>query len=183
MRWLSLLAAVFLAGCASIEPVVPPRTQSLIDSFQLTGRVAARNGQDGFSGTLDWRHQADRDELLISGPLGQGAARIVRNADSVMLEIPDQPPRFAADAETLTESALGFPLPLAGLPYWVQAQPFHSARRTYTTEGDVATLAEAGWQIEYLSYRDVGARRLPGKVFMEAGDIKLKLIIDEWQAP
>jgi outer membrane lipoprotein LolB len=181
MRWFSLLAAVFLAGCASVEPVVPPRAQALIDVFHLTGRLAVRNGQDGFSGTLDWRHVPDGDELLISGPLGQGAARIVRTVDGVTLELPDQPPRFAADAESLTQATLGFPLPLAGLPYWVQAQPFHAARLTHGAEGEVATLVEDGWQIDYLSYRDLGARRLPGKVFMESGDIKLKLIIDEWQ--
>lgn len=182
MRWGYLLAFTLLAGCATTEaPPAVPRVQSLLDTFHLTGRVAARNAQDGFSGTLDWRHAPDRDELLISGPLGQGAARIVRNANGVTLDLPDQPPRHAADAESLTQSTLGFPLPLTGLPYWVQAQPYRVAQQTHTPEGHVATLAEDGWRIEYLNYRDFGPRQLPGKVFMESGELKLKFIIDAWQ--
>ena len=44
---------------------------------------------------------------MLTSPLGRGVARIVRDADGVALEVPNQPTRRAPDAESLTREALG----------------------------------------------------------------------------
>lgn len=180
------VALALLAGCATLEPapVIPPTTQALLTSFQINGRISVRDGTEGFSGNLTWRHVNTEDEFVILSPLGQGVARIVRNAAGVSLEMPGQAIVRAADAESLTQSTLGFSLPLSGLPHWVQAQPIGSAPQLrHNADGTLDQLKEQGWQIDYLAYRAVGARQLPGKVFMENAALKLRLIVDEWQVP
>lgn len=179
-------ALALLAGCATLEPApaVPPLAQPLLTSFQIAGRISVRHGNEGFSGNLTWRHANEEDEFVILTPLGQGVARIIKNAAGVSLETPDQAIVHAQDAESLTQSSLGFALPLSGLPYWVQAQPIGSdATLRHNPEGTLDQLGEQGWQIDYLAYRAVGALQLPGKVFMENLDVKLRLIVDEWQVP
>lgn len=178
--------AFILSGCATLEtsPVATPLSQPLLTSFQITGRISVRHGAEGFSGNLSWRHVDDADEFVILTPLGQGVARILKDASGVSLQMPEQPIVRAPDAETLTQSALGFALPLSGLAHWVQAQPVGAdAQRRYTPEGTLDQLIEQGWQIDYQAYRAVGALQLPGKVFMENAEVKLRLVIDEWQAP
>ena len=46
--------------------------------FELAGRIAVRYRNEAVSGNIAWRHARDGDELLITSPLGQGVARIVR---------------------------------------------------------------------------------------------------------
>ena len=175
-----------LAGCATLEPapVIPPTPPPLLTSFQINGRISVRHGAEGFSGNLSWRHANYEDEFVILTPLGQGVARIIKNASGVSLETPDQAIVRAADAESLTQSTLGFSLPLSGLPHWVQAQPIESASPLrHNADGTLDQLNEQGWQIDYLAYRTVGALQLPGKVFMENAALKLRLVVDEWQVP
>ena len=158
--------AFILSGCATLEtsPVATPLSQTLLTSFQITGRISVRHGAEGFSGNLSWRHVDDADEFVILTPLGQGVARILKDASGVSLQMPEQPLIQAPDAETLTQSALGFALPLSGLAHWVQAQPVSAdAQRRYTPEGTLDQLIEQGWQIDYQAYRAVVRCNSPAK--------------------
>ena len=76
-----LLIVLLLAACAQVE-VKPPAGPL---EFDLSGRIAARYRDDAFSGLLSWRHAAEGDEMLISTPMGQGVARIVRQGDAVLI--------------------------------------------------------------------------------------------------
>ncbi len=180
------LALAFLSACTTLTPppVLAPVPQTLIQVFQITGRISVRHENEGFSGNLSWQHSPASDEFVILNPLGQGVARITQNAQGVTLETADGKVRRAQDAETLTEQALGFRLPLSGLPNWVQAQAVgKDAKLRYNADGTLDALSEQGWKIDYLSYRAVGALRLPGKVYMENAELKLRLLIDDWRLP
>src|SRR5207237_8946347 len=61
--------ALLACACAQVE-LKPPST---VD-FDLAGRIAARYGNEAFTGNIGWRHAGGGDELLISTPLGQGVA-------------------------------------------------------------------------------------------------------------
>lgn len=180
-RLAALLAMLAVAGCASLPPALLPATPAL-QAFHLVGRVSVRYGDDGFSGSLDWHHAPDRDEVLILSPLGQGVAQLVRDPSGVTLTTSDQRVFRAGDAETLTQEALGWRLPLAGLPQWVQGRPAPGggALLTRDAEGRVERLAQDGWQIEYLGYKAFAAGTLPARVFMDSADLRLKLVIDNW---
>ena len=180
------LALAFLSACTTLppQPAVAPVRQALIQVFQITGRISVRHETEGFSGNLSWQHSPASDEFVILNPLGQGVARITQNAQGVTLETADGKVRRAQDAETLTEQAIGFRLPLSGLPNWVQSQAVgNDAKLRYSADGTVEALSEQGWKIEYLSYRTVGTLRLPSKVYMENSELKLRLLIDDWQLP
>jgi outer membrane lipoprotein LolB len=171
-----LFVAAFLGACANIPPPVAVRE----GGFAVTGRVAVRYGDEAASGRVTWRHSDADDDLLISTPLGQGIAEI-RRRDGVYTLVTSDGQRFsAADPEQLTEQALGYALPLAGLPDWLRAraQPGVPAE----TRHDGARLAELrqqGWTIEYLAYDD--ERRLPTRVRLTRGAFDIRLAIEEWQ--
>jgi outer membrane lipoprotein LolB len=177
-----LLAVLAMAGCASLPPApLPPATA--VEAFHLIGRVSVRYGEDGFSGSLDWHHTPARDEVLILSPLGQGVAQLVRDAAGVTLTTSDRRVFRAGDAESLTEQALGWRLPLSGLPQWVQGRPAPGggAQLKRDADGRVERLTQGGWQIEYLGYKAFAAGTLPARVFMDSADLRLKLVIDDWQ--
>ena len=183
--WLVLLAA--LAGCTTLTPVsppAPPLVQAFIPSFEISGRISVRHENDGFSGNLHWRHVLDEDEFVVQTPFGQGVARVTQNSQGATLQMADGQVLHAPDAESLTQQALGFRLPLGGLPRWVQAQAVSAdAVKRHNDDGTLGFLNEQGWQIEYLAYQTLGSAILPGKFSMENTDLKLRLIIDDWQVP
>jgi len=156
---IAVLACAWLAGCAQLQTA---GEQSL---FELNGRIAARYGQESFAGNVAWRHAERSDEMLLSTPLGQGVARIVREGDAIVLTTAEPKEYRAKDAESLTERVLGFRVPLEGLALWVRGQP-------------APDLEARGWKVEYLD-RDPQGR--PTRLRITYPGIELRLAISEWK--
>lgn len=169
-----LAALLLVAGCAQLETRAPDD-----QVFELTGRLAARQGQEAFTGNLSWRHAGSVDELLVTSPLGQGVARIVRKDDAVVLTTAEPREYRAPDVESLTEQALGFRLPLKGLADWVRARPTADtpAKVEKGPDGRVASIEQRGWRIEYLEY----AGERPSRLRLAYPGIDLRLAISEWK--
>jgi len=167
--------ALLLSGCAQVE-LKPPASVE----FDLLGRIAARYAKDAFTGNLNWRHAGTGDELLISTPLGQGVARIVREGDAVQLTTADGKSYRAPDAESLTERTLGFRLPLEGLADWVQgrASADSPARIDKGADGKLRSLEQRGWKVEYQEYDDGGR---PALMRLTYQGIELRLAISQWR--
>lgn len=178
-RAFALACLVVLSGCAlDFERAADAR------GFELFGRIAVRYGVEAAGGQLRWRHDPGGDEMLISSPLGQGLARILRDGESVTLTTADGREYRAADAELLTERVLGFRVPLTGLSDWVQGRPATGAaevtRARRDAQGRLELLEQAGWRIEYLAYADDG--RLPARLRLTYPALELRLVIAEWRA-
>jgi outer membrane lipoprotein LolB len=172
---LALAAALAAAGCAELATRAPGERVE----FEFTARFAARYGGEAASGQLAWRHHAERDEVLISSPLGQGLARVTRRESGVTLVTADDRRYTAADAEALTEQVLGFRLPLAGLASWVRARPAADspARTEYAPDGRLAALEQQGWRIEYQAYE--GGR--PARMRLSYPGLELRIAVSEWR--
>jgi outer membrane lipoprotein LolB len=174
-RAVLVAAAMLIAACASFEPKPPAGPLE----FHLTGRLAARYDGESFTGNVTWSHARQGDEMLIASPLGQGVARIVRNAEGVILRTAEPREYRAHDAETLTQKVLGFRLPLLGLGDWVRARPSAEspAVTQYNDNGTLKLLEQRGWRIEYLEY-DGERPRLMRLVYP---GIELRFAVSEWK--
>ena len=171
-----LPAALFLAACAQLQTTPPEQPV-----FELSGRLAARQGGEAFTGNLAWRHAAGSDELLITNSLGQGIARIVRGRDGVILTTAEPKEYRGTDVESISEQALGYRLPLAGLADWVQGRPSErlpEARVEKADDGRIQRLQQGGWTIEYLEFAGGRPKRLR---LQYPGGIDLRLAISEWK--
>ena len=75
MRVLVLWGFVlFLAGCATVTVTQPRPAVPDITQFAFVGRLAVRQGDTRHHVNVDWRHDTQRDEILLTTPLGQGVA-------------------------------------------------------------------------------------------------------------
>lgn len=168
-------AALLVAACVSVEPRPPAGPLE----FQLSGRLAARYEGESFTGNVTWSHAVQGDEMLITTPMGQGVARIVREPEGVTLRTAEPREYHAPDAETLTQKVLGFRLPLAGLGDWVRARPTPRVpfRMDRGESGQPRMIEQSGWRIEYLEYEGERPRRLrltyPG--------VELRFAVSEWK--
>ena len=177
-----LVAVVALAACAELGKAPAGRAFEL----ELEGRIALRYGTEGGNARISWRHSAAADDMLITSSLGQGIARIVRDEAQINLVTADGKEYQAADAETLTESVLGWPLPLGGLPDWVRGRPApgRPAQLSRNDSGQVSAIAQDGWNIDYLAWREM----LPARINLRhdgiqgRGAIEIRLVIDKFKS-
>jgi outer membrane lipoprotein LolB len=181
-RLFAVLLLALAAGCATTPPAVPSDVMAPWSSnWTLQGRIGVQTSEQSLSGNIHWRHRANTDELLMTSPLGQGVARIVRDAGGVLLEVPNQPARRAPDAESLTREALGYALPVSGLVWWVQGRPDpgsdFEARRA--PAGRLEQLRQDGWVIDYLQY---AADARPRKLVVAREGLEIRLVADSWLA-
>ncbi len=173
------LLALWLAGCVT-APVTGPLPVEYTENWALSGRLGIQTDTQSLSGQIDWQHGRASDVLVLATPLGQTVARIERQGDEVTLEVPNQPLRRAPDAETLTREALGYPLPIAGLGWWIQAQrdPARPADLVRDASGRVVQIRQDGWTIDFLQYAD----HRPRKLALVRDKLELRLVIDRWRA-
>lgn len=167
---------LLLAACAEFGFVRP--ADDLV--FELSGRIAVSYRDEAASGSIAWRHGEHDDELLLSSPFGQGIARIVRSGGEVTLTTSEGKEVRAADAESLTEQALGFRIPLAGLADWVRGRPAATPAPALVRRdgaGRLAELEQSGWRIEFLEY----ASARPSRLRLSYPGLELRLAIFDWK--
>lgn len=183
-RFLAATFVVLLAGCAVPgaergEPAARPHRET-ITTFQIEGRIAVRHGAESFTAGIDWRHAVGSEEIFVSGPAGQGLARLSASASGALLETAEQKRFEAQDLDGLTEQVFGARLPVAGMARWVLGRSAFGGVTTVDESGRMAHLSEAGWAIEYLRYESESADALPVLLQARRGDVEVRLKIDSW---
>lgn len=173
LRFALCVAAALLGACTALPEhgTAPP------GGFELSGRVAVRAAKDSGSARIFWRHSSDADEMLIISPVGQTLARIQREGGLFRLQTGDRKEYRASNAETLTEQALGWRLPLSGLADWVQgrASPDRPSEVTRPA-GDGLDIRQDGWRVAYEEFRD----GKPYRLRLSREDIEIRLVVDQW---
>ncbi|MGQ0578615.1 MAG: lipoprotein insertase outer membrane protein LolB [Betaproteobacteria bacterium] len=178
----SAVVLAVAAGCAAPRaPQTLPASNAGIDAFSLTGRVAVKMEQRGYSAKLSWRHAAAGDRLRLLSPVGSVIAEIEADASGAMLTTGDNQVYRSGDVQALTREVLGWDLPLEGLQYWVVGRvepvlPVQSEQRD--ARGRLTTLTQNDWRISFLAY--AGDSALPARMALAYNRLSLRLIIDRW---
>ena len=140
-----------------------------------------RDERDTFKGKAD-----SFDQLLVTGPLGQGLASLDRRGTRWLLTTMEGRQFRADDPESLTESALGWRLPLGGLVDWVQGRPGTGSGREAQVERDgegrITRILQDGWRVEYLAWQADHPSRIN---LQRAADalheaLELRIVVDEF---
>jgi outer membrane lipoprotein LolB len=182
LRGLPLL--LLLAGCASAPQPAAPLSRpagGAAAPFALNGRISVKHDGERSSANVRWTHRATDDDILLLAPFGQTVAHIVSSATGVVLDTQDKH-YSAQDTEALTQKALGWHLPLAGLRNWVLAQPAPdvAAQIERDANGRVSVMHQDGWEIRYTRYVAEKADSLPQRMSLQREGTELQLLIDEW---
>ncbi len=182
---LATVTALLLSGCTG----VPPRESGGVAAiatggpFTIEGRLSARRGSEGMTANFTWIHSPPHDDLVVTTPLGQDVAQITGDATAQRVELRTGDGRHdeASDWSTLTERALGFALPVAGLGAWVRGAPRQGA--PFSTEPDTAgrakVLRQDGWEIVY-EYGD-DSTPTPSRLRLSYAGLEVRIVIDRWQ--
>lgn len=156
---------------------------SVLDTWQLEGRVALQSDEGSWSAGLQWKQRSNGYEIYLRGPLGGTVLAIYHNAGQILLVNDGR--EFSADnAEQLIYQQTGWRIPVEGLRYWVMAMrhPQYPASEKFRYKL-LSRLEQSGWQIEYLEYQNISGYPLPRKMEMHHHHLKVRLVLQKWQLP
>ena len=185
-RWLAAFLCLAVAGCTGL-----PRPPETPETFVLTGKVGVREADESFSANLLWHQMGEAFEIDLWGPLGQGRVKLVKKDGEIRLES-DKGVLAQGEPEAVMRAHLGWSLPLAVLPAWVQGGPVDEmpvSGLTRDEAGRVLGFEQLGWQVALERYQSVGTdaapggpeRELPRRITATRDDARVRLVISEWR--
>lgn len=170
-----LLALVFLSACASLKPQADSnlRHTPLPAQWQLQGKIASQ----GIGAAIFYWHQQGADvELKINGPLGTGAARIVRRDGRLSVTTPEQ--TLDHQQAQLWLLQRGLALPFEAISAWLQGRPHAELAWRWIKAPHV--FEQAGWQVTIRKWQSQRCLRLPSSLKLEADGLLLKMAGLRW---
>jgi len=189
------LGLLLVSGCAVRPPAVAPAdaavwqahraTLASLRDWQLQGRVAVQHERRGWNAGFDWRQRHADYRIRLRGPFGQGGIELEGNSDGVWMRQQDKPAVYARHVEDVLARETGWRLPVLGLVDWLRGLPVEGqpAALTWDAQGRLKTLQQAGWQIDFSRYRQVGDLQLPDKILLRRDRLRVKLLVDDWRVP
>ena len=165
----SAVAAFLLASCAiTPQPARLPELDRVPESFEMSGRLAVRQGDRSDIAKLRWTHAGARDTWVISSPLGNEVARIESAEHGATLQRAGASPESAPDFRSLTEQLLGVALEPRQLAAWL-----HSP---------VGALSTGGWTVQVEQTQRAGSVDIARLIVATRADASVRLVVDEYRA-
>ncbi len=196
-RLLAAGAVLALAGCTALptRPLAPEasllaaqaaREQALAAQadWTLRGRLGVSDGQDGGSGSLEWRQRGEAFRFQLHAPVTGKTWVLAGGPGHVVLEGLRATPVEGSDAAALLQRELGWQVPVAELAAWVRgARAAGAARIRFNPDGLPAEIEQGGWTVSFPAWDASLQPPLPTRVFARRGDYRVRLAIHEWTLP
>ncbi len=167
-RSASLVLALGLAACAALPPE-PPAVAPLASvpaAFELSGRIAVREGDHSEIAGLRWTRSPPRDTWVLTTPLGSEIARIESGPSGATLSQANGETQAAPSFQALTRRVLGVALD----PDWLAAGLY----------GQPQGAAPPGWELHVDETQAAGAVRLARRLTARNGEVVVRLAIDSF---
>lgn len=196
MKQLFLILAVsLLTACTPFwqtKPLAPAevmweqRQASLkqLNDWSFRGRTVIRQDKEGWNVGVTWQQQQDHFNIRLFGPFSQGAVELKGDDVLVTMTFSDGESYSAATPEQLFAEVLGWLLPVSALRDWVRGLPHEAIKideKKLDEKGRLATLSQAGWQVEFVDYVPLEGNDIPAKIFIEHPQLSIRLVMNGWK--
>ena len=178
---LTALLVVLLSACAT-----PIRTTDSMaerdreqwfadhDRWAVTGRLGLSDGERGGQLSFRWLAEADIHEVDISTVTGGQRWQLRYGPDMAELVGSDFERRVASDPDHLVSEAVGWPVPVQALAYWI---------RDLTPPAGLNG-ADAHWALSIQRYTETEAGLLlPARLQAEQPPYRVRIALRNWQLP
>ena len=153
-----------------------------VDEWEFAGRIGVSAGEEGFNGQLRWRQDGVVFRARINGPLGVGTVFINGDRREITVTDRDGVVTELHDAEVELRQMYGWTIPVASLRFWALGipDPASPAETEFGEDGQLSTLRQQDWEVEFTQYREGGGQLMPRRLTAVNDDVKVILVIDSW---
>ncbi len=136
----------------------------------------------GWSANLTWNQAEQMSQLNLHGALGVGGVQVRSDGQSVEIDTSKGEKISDQDAAAALERVIGVALPISSLRYWLLGVPApgSDADEKLDAQGRLEALNQNGWSMAYDKYEYRSGAWLPGRVRLESGPVRVKVVVDHW---
>ena len=169
LRRLAAAALLLLAGaCASVPDSKPrPSLAAVPAAFEMSGRIAVRQGDRSEIARLRWTHRPGGDLWVFASPLGNEVARIESGPAGATLAQAGAAPETAPSFAVLAQRLIGLALDPATLAAWLH--------------GGARESSEGGWKVTLDEAQESGNVRLARRLSASRDDVTVRVVVDEYR--
>ncbi|MCK6265413.1 lipoprotein insertase outer membrane protein LolB [Vibrio sp. ZSDE26] len=195
-RLISFIAPVlFLAGCSTLpesETSVEWQTHQAklesITQYQTSGKLGYISPEQRQSLNFQWKHATENSRLRLTTFIGQTVLNLSITPNGSIVNTYDDQTLAHESADVLIEQLTGLSMPVEQLQDWLLGNPT-SADKFQLNENNTLrslskTIEHQTWQLEYLSFHDVGYQGdlmpLPRTIKLTQQDTSINLVISKW---
>lgn len=178
LLFLNIFSLLLGGGCASLPAPAPE------DDFLLRGKLSVEEAGERHTANLLWRQQGENFEVDLWGPMGQGRIQLVRRGSAVAILDGAGVVVTEGPSEQVMREQLGWSLPLAVLPAWLQGAPLAGIPAQdleYDAQGLLAAFTQLEWRVVYEQHREAAGQWLPRRLSATGPATRIRLVIAEWQ--
>ncbi len=190
-----ITATTLFSGCTTVpEPKHSPDQISKlfqqriakveqINNWKIDARAGFTTADDSGSVSMIWEQKEKAYHITLIAPLGQGRLDLYGEGPDVVLTTSEGKTLYGESAQNLIYRATGFIVPVDSLSRWIKGVPgIHpQININYNNDGTIASMQQEDWKIEYLDYQPHNNTIMPRKLRATNGDLKIKVVIKEWQ--
>lgn len=141
--WPAMLA-VALTACATVPPTPPERSYG----GRFVATAISGQQRDSVSGRFNIEIRGNQQLIDLATPVGTTLARIEIEPGRARVTDGKMQGLTGPNADELVAQALGWQLPIAGLPYWLEGRPDPARASQLRRMSDGATeIEQDGWNI------------------------------------
>jgi len=180
---LCLMLLLALVGCSSIKTYDARQGRELtqqqrldIRKWKMQGRLLIKS-DEVLTANIQWQHDNKKDTVKLSGALGLGAMLIELNGHEIILHNAQGKRQVSQDVDAFIARQIGFVVPITALRQWVLGVHMQGVPVRQFKNG----FQQLGWRIAYNEYMQTSAGIMPRRIKVTKEQIKLKLIVDQWE--
>lgn len=155
------------------------------NSWTLIGKIGVRTPDQNMSAAINqWVQNRELFDIHLSSTFfGLGHSRLVGNPVFITLLEAGEEPLSSDQPDDLLNKALGFPMPITALPYWLKGLPLPDQQFSaqYYDNGLPKSMEQSNWSLSFDDYQLDQPLPLPGKIKLVQGDARITLVIKEWK--
>jgi outer membrane lipoprotein LolB len=154
-----------------------------INHWDLRGKAGFQSPETSGSAAFQWHLQQDQYQFSAFSPLGSETFNLTGNNHHAVLKTAEGKRYEGNNSEELLNHVFGFSFPLSSLVYWIRGLPDPRFPNDiqFDTSHRITTLAQAKWQIHFMSYTKIGAVDLPSLIKISSPSYKTSVVIYDWK--
>ncbi|MDK2126333.1 outer membrane lipoprotein LolB [Parachitinimonas caeni] len=147
------------------------------ERFEVDGRIAAKVDGEGYQANFVWRHLQDGDAIDVQSPLGLTLGRMELQGSTARFFDRHGALRADGDMERLTARELGWPLPAAGLRYWLLGLADPDSPSSWSENSEGRLLSQYGWQVEFTGAQN----EAPSRLILRREGLEVRIALHDWR--
>jgi outer membrane lipoprotein LolB len=184
-----VLATLLITACATREP--RPAGAWLSERkawfeahpvWEISGRVGLSDGERAGSLGFTWQADGDVHRIRLRTSAGGRQWRLHFSPDGAVLEGSEVGRLSGPDPDPLVEQAVGWPIPVHDLSWWIRGLlPPSGGRIAFAEDGSLSAVAGPVWHLEYQHFDQVEGRLLPTRLEGNADRYRVRIVIGDWR--